>query len=88
MSKTTRISRTTALEMIKNSGGRFLGVEFKKKDNSIRKMNCRYYNSSGLGVITVYDMALVRKKAKSTYRSFNINNLLGFSLNSNIYRVR
>lgn len=86
--KTTRISRTNALDKITHSGGRFLGVEFKKQDGTIRKMNCRYHNNSSLGVITVVDTQLVRIKATKTYRSFNINNLLGFSLNKVNYRVR
>jgi len=87
--KTTRISRTNALELIKNSKGRFMTVEFKKiKGAGNRVINCRYHNNSELGVVCITDMSLVRIKATNPYKSFKMDNLVGFSLNKTTYRVR
>ena len=48
-----KIGRTKVLETLQSSKGRFLTVDFVKKDNSERVMNCKYSGHDDLGYATV-----------------------------------
>jgi len=82
--------RNEILEFIKRLNGRFFTVEFIKKDNTIRKMNCRtgvkkYLSSNGKkvkltppkenGILRVYE------PNKAQYRSINIDTVKRISFN-------
>lgn len=56
------ISRTAAIDMIRNSKGHFFTVTFTKKDGSLRTMNCQYskdvpQRQSHLGYVTVMEVS-------------------------------
>ena len=93
MSTFKAISKVVAVELINKSNGRIFNVTFKKKDNSIRVMNCRLdvrkhlkggdlaYNPSLRGLKSVFDMQ------KGEYRMINLDTIKRLSINSEHYIV-
>lgn len=79
---TQKISRTTAVDLINNSKGRFITVTFTTKDNRVRTINGPRKNQTQLGNITVYSI-----KDKG-YRSFDPKNLTSLKVNSQSYKVQ
>ena len=93
MSTFKAISKVVAVELINKSKGRIFSVTFKKKDNSIRVMNCRLdvkkhlkggdlaYNPSLKGLKSVFDMQ------KGEYRMINLETIKRLSINGEHYIV-
>lgn len=96
-----RISRTKALELIKNSRGHFFKAVFtKKKDGKERVLNAQYTKDLGvspLGLVRVKEASLLKQfkkegtlaniPSKSVIRSFNINNLKALGIGGETYKV-
>ena len=84
------ISRTKALDLIKNSNGKFFTVIFDKKDGTERKMTGQHTLDMGvspLGYINVKDMVAIRKKEKSTVKSVNLQTIKQLKINNTLYKV-
>jgi hypothetical protein len=93
MSTFKAISKVVAVELINKSKGRIFNVTFKKKDNSIRVMNCRLdvrkhlkggdlaYNPTLRGLKSVFDMQ------KGEYRMINLETIKRLSINGEHYIV-
>ena len=87
------ISRSEVKKMLKESEGKFFGVTFVKKDNSLRKLNGRigvHINLKGKdsttkhidNYVTVYDI-----KSRG-YRTVNIDTVVGVRINKMEYTVK
>lgn len=78
-----KIGKEKAVELINNSKGRFITVTFKKKDNTIRSMNCIRItkNKDSLGYIAVYDVQ------KKKYRKVNSQTITSLTLNKKSYKI-
>lgn len=79
---TKRISKTTAVEMINNSKGRFFTVTFVKGNGDERTINGLRKNQTPLGNITMYSA-----KDKG-YRTINPNTIKSLIINSTTYVVK
>ena len=87
------ISKVVAVELINKSRGRIFSVTFKKKDNTIRVMNCRLnvkkhlkggelaYDPTMKGLKSVFDM---QSKA---YKMINLETIKRLSINGEHYIV-
>jgi hypothetical protein len=85
-----RISRNGALDLIKNSNGKFFTVTFIKKDGSRRVMNGQHtsdMSASALGYINVKDITAVRRKEASTIKSVNLQTIESIKLNNVVHKV-
>lgn len=90
--KMNTITRSKAVELIKNSQGRFFTVSFTKKDNTERTINGRTKVTKGskggknpainLGYISVYST-----KEKG-YRNVNSQTITSLKINGETYRVK
>ena len=88
-----RITVETAVDLIRITNGLIFTVVFKKKDGSLRKMNCRTGVAKGLkgkghafspkdfDLITVFDV-----KAKQ-YRMINTATLRSITVEKDTYKV-
>lgn len=88
------VTRNVAVQLIKNSKGKFLSVDFIKKDGSIRHMTCRTgvskhvkgvgltYNPEDKGLITVWDTVA------QGYRNINKNTLKCVKIGGIVYEVK
>lgn len=75
------MDRQQAIQLIRRQGSKVFTVVFRKKDGTLRKMNCRLgvkkhlkggtlaYDPAEHGLITVFDME------KNGYRSINVETL-------------
>jgi hypothetical protein len=84
-SMTKTISKTTAVELIKSTKGRFFTVTFTKSNGNKRMINGNYKNTpsnGNLGYLRVYSM-----KDKG-YRNVNSQTITGLTYNGMTYRVR
>jgi hypothetical protein len=93
MSTFKAISKVVAVELINKSKGRIFSVTFKKKDNTIRVMNCRLdvkkhlkggelaYNPALVGLKSVFDMQ------SNEYRMINLETIKRLSINGEHYIV-
>ena len=83
--KSSKISKAKALEIMQNSNGRFFGVTFTKKDGTERKMRCRletqYATPTYLGYLKLID---VKNK---TPKSVNLQTLSEIRINGSTYNV-
>lgn len=81
----SKISKSSALNMIQASNGKFFGVTFTKKDGTLRKMTCRIdkdkLTPNNLGYLTVNEV-----KTK-TYKSLNLQTLSELRINKNVYKI-
>ena len=77
----TRISRTTAVNLINDSKGRRFTVTFTKNDGTTRTMNGSRKNQTALGNITM-------KVTNQGYKSVNPNTITELRINGMIYTVR
>lgn len=90
--KQTTISKSKAVELIRNSSGRFFTVSFLKKDNSERTINGRVKVTKGskggknpatdLGYLSVYS------NVDKQYRNVNSQTLTNLKINGEVYRVK
>ena len=88
---TQSITRTKAVDMMKNNKGHFFSVQFTKKtDNSLRTMNCQWLPGQTIsaGLIKVKEAALVRAKDPNPVRSFDIKTVNAISIAGNVYNVK
>lgn len=91
--KTENISPLKAYLLMKKSKGTIFTVEFIKKDNTIRKMNCRMGVKQGLtGKGMAYDPADKEKLCvydvqKGSYRMINLDNMLTLKLAGKTYKI-
>jgi len=86
------VSRAELKQMLKNSNGKFFSVAFRKKDDSIRLMNCRTgvkkylkggenkVEAPGRPYVTVFDV-----QAKG-YRTVNVDTIQSVKINGKIYK--
>lgn len=87
------ITKVVAVELINKSGGRIFTVTYKKKDNTIRVMNCRLgvkkgvngvgmsYNPTLKGLKPVFDMV------KNEFRMLNLETIKRLSINGQDYII-
>lgn len=86
--KLPSISRTKAIELIKESKGRFLTVVFVEQDGSLRKMNCQYSANSkpsSMGYLLVKDVQIKNGK---NYRNVDTRTLKSLKVNGVTYKVK
>ncbi len=89
-----KINTQEAYSLIKNQNNSIFGVQFQKKDGSIRDMVARLnvkshlkggtlkYDPSKLGYITAFDMQ------KKQYRTINTNALISLKAKGKTYLVK
>ncbi len=81
------ISKSKALDMMKNSKGKFFTVEFiKKEDGSLRKMNCQFVSLSPLGYVLVKEASKLKTKVNAN-RNVNLQTLQSITMNGVTKRV-
>lgn len=83
-----RISRSNALNLMKNSKGRFFTVIFTKKDGTSREINCQYLkdqSDSELGYVKVQKRA--GKAPKDKIRNINLQTMRSLSMSGKILKV-
>lgn len=82
--KVKTITRTTAVELINKSKGRFFTVTFTKKDKNMRTINCnkRKDSTTALGYIRVYSTQ------DKGYRSINPLTISKLVFNGVTYKVK
>jgi hypothetical protein len=89
--KSVTISKTKALELMKNSGGRFFTAIFCKKDGSLRVMNCQFRRDqpqAELGYIRVNETGLLKKSPTKAIRQINIQTLKSLTIAGTQYILR
>ena len=82
--KTPRISKTKALELIKENGSKMFTATFVKKDNSTRVINGmvdKPIKSTNLGYISMKEMCT------SEYRNVNLQTLTNLSIGGTKYII-
>ena len=89
-----KINSQEAYSLIKNQNNSIFGVQFQKKDGSIRDMVARLnvkshlkggslaYDPKTMGYIVAFDMQ------KKQYRTINTNTLISLKANGNTYLVK
>lgn len=85
-----KISRTKALDLLKNSKGHFFTAVFVKKDNTDRTINAQYIKDqtpSVLGLVKVRETSKL-KANENPIRQININTLKSLSIGGEIYKIR
>lgn len=85
------ISKTKALDLIKNSKGHFFTATFTKKDNTQRTINCQYLKdqtASDLGYVKVKEAAKLKANPKDSTRQINIQTLTTLKIGGNLYKIR
>lgn len=88
--KITKISKTTALDLIKNTKGRFFTAVFTKKDGSLRTINCQYRKgqpTSEFGYVQVSESGLLKKSPTTAIRQINMQTLRGLTIAGNKYSL-
>ena len=82
--KTTKISKTKALELIKENCSKMFTATFIKKDNSTRVINGmvdKPIKSTNLGYISMKEMRT------SEYRNVNLQTLTNLSIGGTKYKI-
>lgn len=74
------ISKSKAIEVIQNSAGKFISIEFIKKDNTDRKLNGKYLSLDQLGYIKF-------KTNKGEIKNINLQTLHTIHMAGDIYKV-
>lgn len=85
-----KISRTKALDLMKNNKGHFFTVEFKKQDGTIRKLNGQYVKdqkNSGLGYVMMKESSKLKAKDKEPIRNVNLQTLRSLKIGGVLYKV-
>ena len=87
------ISKVIAVELINKTSGRIFTVTYKKKDNTIRVMNCRINVKKGVkGVGLSYDATLKGLKPvfdmqKGEFRMLNLETIKRLKIDKQDYFV-
>jgi len=82
------ISLKSALELIKNSNGRFFTVGFTKRHSiEFRQMNCQYSKEAKTNKKAKKDDGLLLVETRYGYRYVNISGLRWIKLDGNIYNI-
>lgn len=79
-----KISKTKAIELINNSGGKFITVIFTKRNGEKRTMNCR--KIAGNAITSLGYLKVVETKTK-TIKNVNTRRLLGLKMNKQQYNI-
>lgn len=83
-----RIARSTIVNKIENSGGRFFSVLFKKRTNgALRLMTCRI-NKENLEAAKSRNLISVIDTEVNDYRNVNIDGIVLVNIDGKSYRVR
>lgn len=85
------ISHAKALELMENNKGQFFTAIFKKKDQSLRTMNCQYLKDQKpdrLGYIKVKETKLIRNGESNVVRSVNLQTLEELQIGKVTYKLR
>lgn len=76
-------------DIIAQSNGKFITVVFYKKDNSIRKMNCRLgvtkYLKGGNSTLDKDKFIIVYDMVKNGYRAIDKESIVSVTLNGTIF---
>lgn len=89
--QTAKITRTKALEMMKNNKGRFFTVTFVKQDKTERTLNGIYVKDqtpSPLGYIIMKEAKLMKSGAKEQIRNINLQTLKSIKIAGKTYQVK
>ena len=81
--KTVKISKTTALGLIKNNKGRFFTAVFAKKDGTVRTINCQYRKgqpASEFGYVQVNESGLLKTTPTKAIRQINMQTLKSLTI--------
>ena len=88
----TKISKTAALELIRNSKGRFFTVTFTKSNGQKRTINCQYMSGqkeTGLGIVKVKETKLLKSERVDEWvKSFKIDRLEEVKINKTHYQIK
>lgn len=80
-----KTNKTTAVQLIQNSKGKFFTVTFVKKNGTTRTINGNYKqpkNPNPLGYLNVYSMS------DKGYRNINPTTIKSVSINNTTYTVK
>lgn len=80
-----RVSKTAAVETIKNNGGRIMTISYTKNNGQPRTHNCilaAHQLHNQLGYITVYDMQ------EKDFKQVSANRITSVTTNGIRYKVR
>ena len=90
--KGTSITKHNALDLMKNSKGHFFTAIFRKKDNTLRKINCQYLKDqeqSELGYVKVNELCKLKSKGGETaVRSINLQTIEILVIGKNVFKVK
>lgn len=87
------ISKVAATMIVSKSKGRVFTITFRKRDGTLRVMNCRMgvkkgltgtgmaYNPAELGIVPVFDMQA------NDYRMVNMATVIRLKINKKLYAV-
>ena len=82
------ITLQNAVEMIKNSHGKFFTVGFIKRHSlEMRQMNCQYMKEKKSEKKSKKDEGLLLVKTRDGFRSVNLSGLKWIKINGNMFRV-
>lgn len=78
------LSKTAAVDIIKNNAGRIMTVQFLKKDKTLRKMNFIHKKGkvTNLGYLIVWDIK------KKEYRNVNPRTIVSINVNKTKFVVK
>lgn len=78
------ISRQKAVETIENNKGKFFTATFKKKDGSVRTINCVRKNkaTTKLGYLNVYSIQ------DKDYRNIDPRSLLNLNIENKKFKIK
>lgn len=82
------MSRTSALEAMQNSKGRFFTVVFTTRGGATRTMNCQYLKDQGnsrLGYVKVREVCKI--KTDECIRNVNLQTLSEYRSAGNTYKI-
>ena len=86
-----RISKTKAVELIKNNKGRFFTAKYIKQDGTERVINAQYLKDqtpSPLGYVLVKEASKLKTKNPDSIRNLNLQTLKELKIAGGFYKVR
>lgn len=91
VSKLPRLSRTKALQLMKDNKGRFFTAVFTKKDGEVRKINAQYVpdqDLSNLGYVKVREASKLKTNPSDSIRQINLQTLKTLKVGGVEYQIR
>lgn len=87
--KPKKISKTKALELMSNCGGRFFTAEFVNKEDEVRVMNCQYIQGQDhkLGYVKVREASKMRSTPKDCIRQINLQTIKSLKIAGVAYKI-